>query len=216
MWDVICNIIWGMFSKIMGYIIRHFDNGFDICVSLGHALYSRRRRRKESISRTTQRRTGNSWRRSRHCHRCLSTIRAQRATCRPSPVARCPLSIAHCLLPVTRRPSLVARCPSRLLVTTEKQRSFPVWRIAVVCATMEVQRLCKGRTITRSRTKKSQDSIVFCLSLSLPLDSSVIDERLKETMRYAWEKRIHVRSASFRKMRSIFLALKEKNHSIPR
>lgn len=173
-------------------IFRHFDDG--LTFSLGYGLHSRRQRcKKESISRATLRRTCNSRRRSRHCHQCLSTIRAQRATCRPSPVthrpspiARRPSSVARCPLSVAYRSLPIIRCP--LPVAAEKQCSFPLWHTAAVCATMEVQRLCKGRTINRTRTEISQDSVAFCLSSSLSLDSSIIrwmakgdNVRVKET-----------------------------------
>lgn len=75
---------------------------------------------------------------------------------------------------------LSARDPSRLPVVAEEQRSFAVSRTAAVCATMEVQRLCKGRKITRLYGKVTGSRRRNQPFLFLPLDGSVMDERPTE------------------------------------
>lgn len=84
----------------------------------------------------SSRRRSRHRRRRRRC-RCLSTIRAQ--------------------------PAATTAAPARV---AEEQRSFPVWRTAAVCATMEVQRLYKGKKIVRDRMEKSESRRIFVFSVS--------------------------------------------------
>lgn len=74
-------------------------------------------------------------------------------------------------------PSVLSTIRARLVAPVPRRRaprSFPVWRTAVVCATMEVQRQYKGRKITPKKHPRSLSHCAIRYSRLLAFLASMI------------------------------------------